>query len=138
MCVPADAKLGQTVLRVRTVYDNDLTPCGEGWFGETEDYVINIVDDPRKDDRDRQREATAQNVVVSPNPSTDGIFTFTFSEAKENITFKVFNDNGLEVSSSNGQPGTNAILAVPDLKPGFYTVQVTTNNSSDIIRLAIQ
>ncbi|MEW7277621.1 GEVED domain-containing protein [Aquimarina sp. 2201CG1-2-11] len=136
--VPADAKLGQTILRVRTMYDSNLTPCGEGWFGETEDYVINIVDDPRKDGRDGQRGAVAQNVVVSPNPSTDGIFTFTFNETKEYISFKVFNNNGLEVSSSNSQSGTNAILSVPNLKPGLYTAQVTTNNSSDTIRLAIQ
>ncbi len=85
-----------------------------------------------------RKSAAAQNVVVTPNPSTNGIFTFAFKEVKENISFKVFNDSGLEVSSLNSFSGTRAILSLPNLQPGLYTVQVTTSNSADTVRLAIQ
>ncbi len=139
--VPANAKLGKTILRVRAVYDRDLTPCGEGWFGETEDYVINVVDDPRKgsDPIDGQRGAIAQSIVVSPNPSTNGIFTFTFNEPQNNTNFRVFNDNGIEVyNSSNDSTVKNVTLNLSNLKTGLYTAQVTTQNNLETLRIAIK
>lgn len=44
--VPADAILGETVMRVRSAYLNavfqTLEPCGIMYNGETEDYIINV------------------------------------------------------------------------------------------------
>jgi len=43
--VPADAALGTTLMRViNSVQYPGITPCGDFSFGETEDYLINIVD----------------------------------------------------------------------------------------------
>jgi hypothetical protein len=43
--VPATALMGPTHLRVRWHNDNNSTdPCGLGWNGETEEYVVNIID----------------------------------------------------------------------------------------------
>lgn len=44
--IPCSALLGTTLMRV--VYNEDVVapPCGTGTWGETEDYFINIIDNP--------------------------------------------------------------------------------------------
>lgn len=48
--IPAGATIGQTMMRIRGGNDSQLgnTPCGasSSGFGETEDYLVNIVDMP--------------------------------------------------------------------------------------------
>ncbi len=39
--VPADAVEGETRLRVRSIYDSPIDPCGD-YYGEVEDYTVNI------------------------------------------------------------------------------------------------
>jgi len=42
--VPADAELGSTRMRIRTKYYDDLAySCGSTWYGEVEDYKINVL-----------------------------------------------------------------------------------------------
>ena len=40
---PADANLGETRMRVRIVYNQSPTPCGNTTYGEVEDYTINVT-----------------------------------------------------------------------------------------------
>ncbi|MGD9929863.1 MAG: GEVED domain-containing protein [Mangrovibacterium sp.] len=43
--VPTDAEFGETRMRVREVWDeNNIDPCANYGYGETEDYTINIID----------------------------------------------------------------------------------------------
>lgn len=42
--VPADAVMGETVMRVRCIYDASASdPCGGDLFGEVEDYTVNLT-----------------------------------------------------------------------------------------------
>lgn len=45
---PADAAIGNTMMRVRIVdtSENALIPCGSILYGETEDYTINVITQP--------------------------------------------------------------------------------------------
>lgn len=133
--IPEDAKLGETILRVRTTYDDELSPCGSAWFGETEDYVITVIDAPVPE----PSRIAASNVIVSPNPSSDGVFNFTFNEAVENVNFTVFDDRGFEVHASKGNASGNSIgLNISDLNSGLYTVQIRTKNQSETARVLIK
>lgn len=42
--VPADAKIGTTILRARIVYDEALSACGISEYGEVEDYLIDVLE----------------------------------------------------------------------------------------------
>lgn len=42
--VPADAIMGETVMRIRCIYDASANdPCGSDLFGEVEDYTVNLT-----------------------------------------------------------------------------------------------
>lgn len=42
--IPADAVMGETVMRVRTIYSTTaIDPCGSALFGEVEDYTVNLT-----------------------------------------------------------------------------------------------
>lgn len=50
--IPATANTGTTLMRVVTVETSDMsnvTPCGTYTWGETEDYLVNIIDPPAID-----------------------------------------------------------------------------------------
>ena len=148
--VPAGAKLGNTIMRIRAVHGEELTPCGDAWFGETEDYSINVIA-PRNNGHDSipgrgsnpadgQSRATlvAQNVMASPNPSVDGVFNFNFDQAVENAIFRVFNDNGRMVHTSSNLSGDKIRLNLSSLKFGLYTVQVQTKDNLETVRILIK
>ncbi len=133
--VPEDAKLGETILRVRTVYGEELTPCGDAWFGETEDYVINVVDSPYGSNRS----STMKSVKVNPNPSKDGIFNFDFNESTKHASFKIFNGNGIEIYSlSNVVSGDKTRLDLSHLNSGLYTVQIQTEIGLETARIILR
>ncbi len=135
LVVPEDAKLGETILRVRTVYGEELSPCGDAWFGETEDYVINVIEAPYNSDRS----STAKNIRVNPNPSSDGIFNFDFDEPTRQASFKVFNGNGIEIYAiSNTVTVDKAKLNLSHLNSGLYTVQIQTEIGLETTRIIIR
>ncbi len=144
--VPSWAKLGKTIMRIRAVHGEELSPCGDAWFGETEDYVINVVaPSPKYDSISGDisnlvygQSGVSSKVVVSPNPSVDGMFNFNFEHSLENATFRVFNDNGLEVHTSSNLSGNRVRLDLSILNFGLYTVQIQTRDNLETVRVLIK
>ncbi|MDY8137061.1 GEVED domain-containing protein [Aquimarina sp. 2201CG5-10] len=131
--IPENAKLGKTILRVRTVYGEELSPCGNAWFGETEDYEITVVDP-----KNRNKALGTENSIVSPNPSNDGLFNFTFNQPIENVSFEVYNNKGIKVYTSSGHYNkANITLDLSKLNKGLYTVITTVDNKVETTRIAI-
>lgn len=134
--VPDSAKLGRTRMRVRAVYADQISSCGDEWFGETEDYMINVVASRSK----RERMVSVQESIAFPNPSTNGNFTFSFNKPTTNITFKVFNSNGILIRSILNQStiDNKLTLDLSDFNSGIYTVQTISRQALETTRLVIQ
>ncbi len=64
------------------------------------------------------------NVVVYPNPVTDGVVTITSSSAIENVS--VYSISGMKVASVDGADANVATLMVDGLPQGLYLVNVKT------------
>ena len=64
------------------------------------------------------------NVVVFPNPVTDGVVTITSSSTIENVS--VYSISGMKVASVDGADANVATLMVDGLPQGLYLVNVKT------------
>jgi hypothetical protein len=67
------------------------------------------------------------SVIVSPNPSTDGIFNVDYSLPGDRATLEVYNMVGMKVSSKelnnkNGQ----ATVSLKDMSKGIYLIKILT------------
>lgn len=64
--VPTDAKSGNTRMRIRLNYYNYTQPCGSDWYGEIEDYTINVTP-PNPD-------AAVVSIIPPTSPYTEGTY----------------------------------------------------------------
>lgn len=141
--VPESAKLGQTILRVRTIHSwRELLPCGNMWLGETEDYKINIIESDRRGKNEKSTSSEVaevpitEKITVTPNPSLEGIFNF--SELTGDVNFRVYNTNGIEVYNTVvNAKGNVTSLDLSALKFGLYTIQVLAEDRSHTFRVII-
>ncbi len=143
--VPDWAKLGKTILRIRAIYGNELSPCGDAWFGETEDYIINVVESDRRGHEGKRgseievsSSLATKNIIVAPNPSVDGVFNFSLDQSVKEASFRVYNVNGIEVyNTSVISSGETTELDLSILEFGLYMVQVQTENKLETVRVVI-
>jgi len=64
--VPTDAKPGTTRMRIRQNYYYSLSPCGDDYYGEAEDYSVYVIP-PAPD-------ASVDNIIPPTYPYTEGTY----------------------------------------------------------------
>jgi hypothetical protein len=69
IAIPADTPTGSYRMRVRSIYyyNNSITPCGDVNYGETEDYTLNVAEQPAN------CEAPGTPIVEAGNVTTSAI-----------------------------------------------------------------
>ncbi|MBK9592644.1 MAG: T9SS type A sorting domain-containing protein [Crocinitomicaceae bacterium] len=119
--VPVTAVTGSVVMRVKMSYqpsDGTITPCGTEVYGETEDYVVNIVSSANLE------ENGVDQVSIYPNP-TNGILNINLSKV------------GIEIQSIELSDVTGRIVAVVVPVNGIVTINMT-NESAGIYFVTIK
>lgn len=131
--IPADAKLGQTRMRIRlndsSSSSSNTTPCGTSNFGQVEDYTLNI----EKADL-AVADISRLSVKSYPNPVKD-IFNI---EAQGKIkTVKVFDAAGKQIFTKELNEAKSQI-DFSRFTPGVYIVttalQDGTSTSTKVIK----
>ncbi|WP_408041500.1 M4 family metallopeptidase [Tenacibaculum amylolyticum] len=124
IAVPANAKLGKTIMRVIMRYNAEpKVGCGTFNYGEVEDYMVNIVNKTTNNTIG----LTATNeklsdISVYPNPVSN-ILNLRLKASNNNAkTFKVINVLGKVVKSGTLK---STQLNINNLNSGLYILEVT-------------
>jgi GEVED domain/Secretion system C-terminal sorting domain len=136
--IPNTALLGKTGMRVRSLgltFSNPLTPCNPESSGETEDYIITIVDSLTI-----TNSATINNKInatVYPNPTNDVVTIKT--NAQGNATSVcLYNNLGqlLQTLAIKANGVTN--INVANYANGIYLLKIMSDNFIEVKPLIIQ
>ncbi len=119
--VPATAVTGSVVMRVKISYQPDdgaITACGTEMWGETEDYVVNIVAPATIE------ENGVEQVSIYPNP-TNGILNINVNKV------------GIDIQAIELRDVTGRIVTVVVPVNGIVTINMT-NESAGIYFVTIK
>lgn len=129
--VPAGATLGQTMMRIRGGNDSQLanTPCGasSSSFGETEDYLVNVMDGTVCSGTPAAANTVASSAIVCPTVnfglSLDQVYTdltigFQWQSSTDGVTY------------TNISGATNFTLTTSQTVPTYYQCVITCGASS--------
>lgn len=134
--VPEDASVGLTRMRVRYSYGSEdaAIPCGtENYFGEVEDYGINIIGDPLSVEDMENQDNT---IKVFPNPSADGFYIYLPGDVSQYQAIKMYSLSGQLVESHDHSFTGKAFGK--DLPSGSYILTIVSNNYGTINKLVIK
>lgn len=123
---PENALEGSTRLRVRVTNSdfNELEPCGEHEFGETEDYTVyvHVVEVIGVD------AVSLQNLEIYPNPS-NGEITISNPQSS-NGDLRIYSIDGKRVFNSNINAEThNITIDLTSLSKGIYIVKLQSGSN---------
>lgn len=67
IAIPADTPTGSYRMRIRSIYyfNNTMAPCGNVSYGETEDYTLNVAEQPANCDAPVSPAIAADNITTS-------------------------------------------------------------------------
>jgi len=142
--VPSDAILGETRMRVIIEYTDNNTSHGDGpctdnfnWgYGETEDYTVNIKDNPASID-----DVSFEGFNLFPNP-TKGDFNLRFDVVNTNkVSVQLFDIRGRLVGEKNyfDTPSTfSETISFDNTSAGLYLLKITNGNIQTTRRLIIE
>jgi PKD repeat protein len=134
--VPDGALTGSTRMRVRVTNSdfNELEPCKEHDFGETEDYTVyvSIVESIGSID-------SKNELSIYPNP-TSGEFSIEIPENICDATLGVFTLDGKEIFNQNLDEKTTKkiTLVLTDLTKGVYIVKLQSDEELYTQKLLIK
>jgi hypothetical protein len=102
--------LKERIERIRWYYDNDSTPCGTPWSGETENKIADY------------------GFWVSPNPCTDYL-NIRFKNQRDNQsgTYTIYNISGIAVESGQVIYAEKR-LYTDGLPVGLYVIRMVIEN----------
>jgi hypothetical protein len=146
--LPADAPLGQHLLRVRagdTSFGGDLNnPCSVLDFGSTHDYSVRITDSTLNIDDFLLNEANLEIVEQSPNPDVrDGIYNiFLETEFDQPLRITVHNLLGQklienQVKNVNGR-GYQYDIDMSYAATGVYLLRIGTRDVGIVKRFLVK
>ena len=123
--VPNDAVLGTTTMRVgmknTDSVNNDYDPCETGFFGQVEDYSVNVLNPLSVD------EFSLSNLSVYPNPN-NGEFNVKFNTTSSNIVIDVFDVRGRSIISktyNNTSAEFNKAISLGNVEAGMYLLNIS-------------
>lgn len=134
--VPADAVLGNTIMRVNTKYELPSTSCETEFDGEVEDYTVNVlaplsvVNDSGLDSQ----------LFIYPNPNT-GLFNVKLSNIiGDKIDILIYDVRGREVYKKqfNNMVDFNVSININAIESGLYILRVLDVNSAINTKILIE
>jgi hypothetical protein len=132
--VPLAALTGQTMMRVRSAYNNQLTntPCGaaSSGFGETEDYIVNIVATTAC--AGAPAASNAVSSVTSTCPSVAFNLSLSTAYTATGITYQ-WQSSSDGVTYSNISGATAATTTASQTAATFYRAIITCANSGQSV-----
>ena len=141
--VPDNAILGNTRMRVIIEYTHSNSPHGDGactadhqsGWGETEDYTVNVLDDPAS-----VEDFSFGNFGLYPNPS-NGEFNLTFKTINtEKVSIRLHDFRGRligEKKYTNVPSVFTEKLKFDNVKTGLYLLQITNGNKQTTKKIMI-
>ena len=126
LTIPAGANLGQHILRAKTNWQNNVPDdaCEETQYGETEDYLVNIVAGLGVDDIISNSEF---KIIMTDN---DKYKISLITDYSDNIKFGVFTVTGQSITSKRVYRVGNSYsydLDMSQASPGVYLVKMGNN-----------
>ncbi|WP_055436022.1 M43 family zinc metalloprotease [Lacinutrix algicola] len=125
--VPADAVLGGTTMRVgmknTNNVDNSYDPCESGFFGQVEDYSLNILDALSVE------EFRLSGISVYPNPTNNLLNIKGIDVALESV--EVYSVTGQRVLTATTNLETVNVSAIAK---GVYFLKLNTANATKTIK----
>ncbi len=128
--IPSDANLGSHVMRAKSNWNSAVPDdaCEVTSFGETEDYMVVIVESLGIND------VELSDLRIYPNP-VDANYVTIKSPINGDKYVKLFDINGRRVLSTTI---SGDILDISSINSGFYMVEITINGYTNISKLIIQ
>ena len=131
LIIPENANLGQHILRAKANWSGDVPEdaCIETTYGETEDYMVNIVESSLG-----LIENNFQNKpLVYPNP-TIGSISVDLGEIYNNIFITLTDINGRIIQFKNNLNGRFLDMDI-DSSSGMYFLTIESNGNKAVIRI---
>lgn len=140
--IPTSALTGSTRMRIRSEYGlSSISPCGNGWHSEVEDYSIttNATGPEQVKDAFGNKEELFQ---LFPNPS-NGSFSVVLPEKSKEVSVHVYNSNGALVGTLKKKLNTDEqqhrrVDVKMSLHSGLHLVRVRTDIGSQTKQLIIE
>jgi hypothetical protein len=117
LVVPANATLGQHIMRAKTNWNAPVPAdaCEETQYGETEDYMANIVESLDIDN------IQIENISIYPNPIINMLNVNIGSNS--NLNYSIFNITGQIILKGSFVKYNNRVN-FSELSKGIYFLQV--------------
>ena len=131
LIISENANLGEHILRVKSSWSSDVPvdACTETAYGETEDYMVNIVESSLG-----LIENNFQNKpLVYPNP-TIGSISVDLGAIYKNIFITLTDINGRIIQFKNNLNGRFFDMDI-DSSSGMYFLTIESNGNKAIIRV---
>ena len=120
LVVPANATLGQHIMRAKTNW-NAIVPddaCQETTYGETEDYMVNILENLSMNN------IQIENISIYPNP-IDNMLNINIG-SNSNLNYSIFNIAGQIIFKGEFATSNNRVNFL-ELSKGIYFLKVLDN-----------
>jgi hypothetical protein len=131
--IPVGANLGQHLMRCRTNFQGGITdPCTSVSYGETEDYMVNIIEDNTSVD-ENEKEISFEVIKLDANN-----FQLQLEGVSAEIEIKVLNSLGQVVYQSGKVNTTGHFVHNVNLSNhanGFYLVKVFNAEISQVKKI---
>ncbi|WP_242158773.1 GEVED domain-containing protein [Aestuariivivens sediminis] len=122
--IPSDALTGETRMRIRLQYPavtSNRTPCGNSFYGEVEDYTLNLIPT-------LSTEAFAlKTLSIYPNPFTDHLILNYQGATFSGLRSRIMDISGKTIRTQkfNNSGNTITVSDLEGLKTGLYFLELT-------------
>ncbi|MGZ3903593.1 MAG: GEVED domain-containing protein [Bacteroidia bacterium] len=140
LSVPATAKNGLTLMRIRTRAagnaNDSADACTNFASGETEDYFIGI--NYNVGIKQTQLAVSDRSLLVYPNPASGTLFATLNFAVNEQITYGLYAVNGTLTSEIKTQQNTSAqSIDISQFEPGVYFLKASGKDFSLVKKVVI-
>ena len=131
LTIPENANLGEHILRVKANWNEDVPAdaCNETTYGETEDYMVNIVESSLG----LIENSFNNKPLVYPNP-TVGNFSIDLRGVYSNVSIKITDLSGRIIQFDKKLNGRFFNLEIDD-SSGMYLLVVESGNNKAVIKV---
>jgi len=130
--VPANASLGEHLMRMRTNWDSDIDDaCVDVDYGETEDYTVNIISFTGVKEE-------YQNVALQVLTQQDNKFIIQVENLNEAVDIEVRNSIGQKILQDKFSSTGSYNLDLSSVATGYYLIRISNQNISKIAKVWVR
>jgi GEVED domain/Fibronectin type III domain/Secretion system C-terminal sorting domain len=127
VAIPPTATAGPTRMRVIMRRNpGAISPCITGYFGETEDYIVNLVTTASKTAAVAILSPSSETeavITASPNPS-GGLFTIQMPGTMQAVSYEVMNAAGILIQKNMIKRTGIFKTDISTVPPGIYLLRI--------------